>query len=134
MNHDADNLVFIAGGIGITPFLSMLRYLRDTEANRQVLLIWGNKTEADIVCRHEIETMDAAMSSLQVVHVMSSQDDWPGEKGYVTSQLLGKYLDGVESPQVFLCGPPVMMDKVIPSLLSLGISKQRIHDERFALR
>jgi len=133
LNHDADDLVFIAGGIGITPFLSMLRYLRDTGLNRRVLLMWGNKTEADIIARGEIDAMCAAMSSLRVIHVMSNQDDWPGEKGFVTAQRLAKYLNGVTAPQVFVCGPPVMMDKVIPSLVSLGIPKQRIHDERFAL-
>jgi predicted ferric reductase len=134
LNYDAPNLVFIAGGIGITPFMSMLRYMADEKLERNVLLIWGNKTEQDVAFRSELEQMAAAMPCLRIVHVMSNQQDWPGEKGYVDARLLRKYLDGVENPQVFVCGPPVMMTKVIRALQEIGVPKGRIHYERFALR
>jgi predicted ferric reductase len=134
LNRDAPNLVFIAGGIGITPFMSMLRYMRDKGLERNVFLIWGNKTERDIAFRDELDEMATRMPSLRIVHVMSSQEDWPGEKGYVNAPLLQKYIGGVENPQVFLCGPPVMMAKIIRTLRDLGVPRQRIHFERFALR
>jgi predicted ferric reductase len=134
LNHDAHNLIFIAGGIGITPFMSMLRYIADKGLDRNVLLIWGNKAERDIAFRDELDNLVAEMPSLRVVHVMSSQDDWPGEKGYVDAQLLDKYMQDVDNPQAFVCGPPVMMTKVIGALRELGVPKQRIHYERFALR
>ncbi|MGB9596438.1 MAG: ferredoxin reductase family protein, partial [Candidatus Poribacteria bacterium] len=53
LNYDAKNFVFIAGGIGITPFISMLRYIYDTKLNKNVILIWGNKTSADIAFKEE---------------------------------------------------------------------------------
>lgn len=151
LNHDADNLVFIAGGIGITPFMSMLRYLRDADGadgihpnhpkgmRRNVLLIWGNKTERDIVFRDELEEMSARMPPdkpypLKVIHVMSSQADWPGEKGYLDEARLKRFLDGIANPQVFVCGPPLMTKRVIRALQGLGIGRGRIHDERFSLR
>ena len=134
LNYDAMNLVFIAGGIGITPFMSMLRYMRDRMLERNVLLIWGNKTEQDIAFKDELEKMAASRPSLRVVHVLSNQPDWPGEKGYVDLELLRKYLDGFENPQFFVCGPPVMMTKVIRALRQAGVPKMRIHYERFALR
>lgn len=134
LNHNGSDLVFIAGGIGITPFVSMLRYMRDERLVRNVLLIWGNKTERDIAFRDELAEMIAEMPSLRVVHVMSNQDDWPGERGYVDTVLLQRYMEGVEDPQVFVCGPPMMMALVIKALLDLGVSKRRIHYERFALR
>ena len=132
--HDAGNLVFLAGGIGITPFISMLRYIRDKQLDRRVVLIWGNKTENDIAFREELDQMVAEMPRLEVVHVMSRQADWPGEKGYVTADLLRRIIGDVERPQVFICGPPVMRDKVVQALREVGVSKQRIHYERFALR
>ncbi len=134
LDHDAPNLVFIAGGIGITPFMSMLRYMLDKKLERNVLLLWGNKTDRDIAFRGELEQMSAAMPTLRVVHVMSEQKDWPGEKGYIDTPLLQKYLDGFENPEIFVCGPPVMTTKVIRSLRQLGAPKARIHSERFALR
>jgi predicted ferric reductase len=134
LNHDAPNLVFIAGGIGITPFISMLRYMVDQKLERNVILLWGNKTEKDIAFRSEMEQMTAVMPSLKVVHVLSNQSEWPGEKGYIDVDLLHKYLDGFENPQVFVCGPPPMMTKVVHALQRCGVPKARIHFERFALR
>ena len=134
LNHDAPNLVLIGGGIGITPFMSTLRYLYDKKLQRNVVVIWGNKTERDIAFRDEIDRMASEMGSCKVVHCMSSQEDWPGEKGYVTADLLERHLGGVEHPEVFVCGPPVMMNGVIAALHAMGVPRQRIHYERFALR
>ena len=134
LNYDAPNLVFIAGGIGITPFLSMLRYMVDKKLERNVILLWGNKTEKDIAFRSELEQIGAVLPSLKVIHVLSNQADWPGEKGYVGTEMLHKYLDGFDKPQVFVCGPPVMMTKVVRALEKISIPKARIHYERFALR
>jgi predicted ferric reductase len=134
LNYDAPNLVFIAGGIGITPFISMLRYMVDKKLERNVILIWGNKTEKDIAFKSELEQMAVAMPSLRIIHVLSNQPEWPGEKGYVDTRLLHTHLDGFENPQVFVCGPPVMMTKVVRSLQQVGVPKARIHFERFALR
>ena len=132
--HDAPNLVFIAGGIGITPFMSMLRYMVDKKIKRNVLLLWGNKTEQDIAFKDELDHMVKVLPALHVVHVLSGQPEWKGEKGYVDESVLRKYLVGFDNPQFFVCGPPVMMDKVIKVIRQLGAPKDRIHFERFALR
>jgi len=133
-NHDARDLVFIAGGIGITPFMSMLRYIYDRRLERNVTLIWGNKTEEDIVFRDELESIAAKMPSLKVVHVMSKQNDWSGEKGYIDAEKLKKYVSDFQVGQFFICGPPPMMTSVEKALRDLGVPKKRIHYERFALR
>jgi len=134
LNHDDGDFVFIAGGIGVTPFMSMLRYMYDKKLEKNVTLIWGNKTEADIVFREELEKMSGEMPSLRVVHVMSKQEDWPGEKGYVDAEMLKKHISDLQIGQFFLCGPPRMMMAVEKALRSLGAPKKRIHYERFALR
>jgi predicted ferric reductase len=134
LNHDTKNLVFIAGGIGITPFISMLRYIYDKRLERNVTLIWGNKTSNDLAFRDEMEKMSAEMPSLKVIHVMSGQDDWQGEKGYVDAEKVKKYVNDLENSQFFICGPPVMMGKIVKMLKGLGIPGNRIHFERFALR
>jgi predicted ferric reductase len=134
LNYDAPNLVFIAGGIGITPFMSMLRYIVDQKIKRNVLLLWGNKTEKDIAFRNELNKMSALMPDLRVVHVLSNQPDWMGEKGYIDEDLLQKYLEEFDNPQFFVCGPPVMMDKVVKQLMRMKIPENRIHFERFTLR
>lgn len=134
LNHDDGSFVFIAGGIGVTPFISMLRYMYDKKIKKNVTLIWGNKTEEDIVFKDELEKMAEEMPSLKVVHVMSKQEDWPGEKGYIDAEKLRKYISNFQEGQFFLCGPPVMMGLLEKTLRNLGVSNKRIHYERFALR
>ena len=134
LNYDAQELVLIAGGIGITPLMSMIRYIYDRKLEKSVTLIWGNKTEEDIAFRDELEKMEAEMPSLKIVHIMSKQEDWPGEKGYVDAEKLKKYISDLQKSQFLICGPPVMMMAVVKALRSLGVPKKKIHYERFALR
>ena len=131
---DADDLVLIAGGIGVTPFMSMLRYIRDEKLKKNVLLLWGNKTEADIAFREELDRMEAEMPSLKVVHVISRQQGFPGEKGVLDKEMLRRYVGNNPSGRFFICGPPPMMRAVERSLSDLGVSGKRILSERFALR
>jgi predicted ferric reductase len=134
LNHDARDLVFIAGGIGITPFISMLWYMYDKKLERNIILIWGNKTEKDIVFKEDLERMASEMPSLKIVHVMSGQDDWTGEKGYIDEEKLKRHVSNFQDSQFFLCGPPVMTIAVEKTLTKLGVPKKKIHYERFALR
>ncbi len=134
LNYDEKNLVFIAGGIGITPFISMLRYVYDKKLEKNIILIWGNKTSDDIAFKDELEMLESKIPSFKVVHVMSNQNDWQGEKGFIDSEKLKKYIKDFQNSQFFVCGPPIMMKKVIKALKELGVSNRKIHYERFALR
>ena len=134
LHHDAEQLVFIAGGIGITPFMSMLRYIRDRKLRREVILLWANKTEKDIAFRAELEKMASEMTSLKVVHILSRQGNWAGEKGRINADTLKKHVGDFEKGEFFVCGPPQMMTDIQKILADLGVSKKRIHTERFALR
>ena len=88
LNHPAEEFVFIAGGIGITPFMSMLRYVRERKEHNPILLIWANKHEKDISFRNELNDMEQAMPFFKVVHILSRQDNWPGEKGHIDKERL----------------------------------------------
>jgi predicted ferric reductase len=128
-----ESLVFIAGGIGITPFLSQLRHLRATGDQSKVRLIWGNKTRADICFEEELKAAQNELADFSVVHVLSEDDAWTGERGFVTREIVEKYVDDTDAAEFFVCGPPIMMKIIVPLLRSLGVPRSRIHFERFAL-
>ncbi len=129
---DAEALLMVVGGVGITPMLSMLRAMRDRGDTRPVTLIWGNKTEEDIIRREEIEAMG---DHVKVVHVLSKPGEgWEGETGRVAKEVLQRHAgDLLSRAQVLLCGPPPMMDAVQATLEELGVKGRQIHFERFAL-
>lgn len=128
-------IVFIAGGIGITPFASMLQYMADMNHQREVTLFYFNATEADIAFREELDTISENTSlNLKVVHILSKQDNWEGEKGRFSTKLLEKYCpDSISTNDYYVCGPPLMSQSVIGSLKELQVPLNKIHSEMFGL-
>ena len=132
--HRAPGYVFIAGGVGITPMMSMLRTYADRGERRPVLLFYANKTWEDAIFREEIDTLQQRLS-LIVVHVLERPpEDWSGEQGFVTAELLDRRLPAQRRDwEYFLCGPDAMRQAVERALFRLRIPLGRVHAERFDL-
>lgn len=132
----ARRAVFVAGGIGITPILSMLRACRDRGHTQPMWLVYGNQDEGDIIARETLETL-ATTLRLTIVHVLSNvddADDWDGETGYVDGDLLARHLpEDADDIDYFVCGPTPLMDTVEPALRARGVHALRLHSERFDL-
>jgi predicted ferric reductase len=126
-------LVMIAGGVGVTPMLSMLRYMVDIDQMRKATLIWSNKTEADILFQNEIEEMEAKLPNLAVHHVLSAQAGFQGRTGRLNQDMLKELLSNTSyKASIFVCGPPPMMDSVCTDLKKIGYSPRTIFTERFS--
>ncbi|HIJ73861.1 MAG TPA: ferredoxin reductase family protein [Candidatus Hydrogenedentes bacterium] len=132
VHEDAPRFLFLAGGVGITPIVSMLRFMRDTGDDRPALLIYCNNEKRDIIFRDEL---DALPDNITVVHVLAKPDEhWTGPSGWLTEEKIGEHAGAfLEDAHVYLCGPPPMMRKVLRYLRSLGVDSGRIHYERFSL-
>jgi ferredoxin-NADP reductase len=132
VNFDIEKFLFIAGGVGITPIMSMLRYLRETNDNRPVVLLYGNRTEGDIIFRDELGKLPA---NVKIVHVLSKpQGSWRGPKGHIDMEIIKQYAgETLPKADVFVCGPAQMMDMVISSLKDTGVPSNRIHSECFTV-
>jgi predicted ferric reductase len=132
----ARDLVFMAGGIGITPFMSNLRHMRDVQADRRVLLLYANKTEADIVFREELAQLEGgSRPEVKVVHVLSrAGEGWPGERGRLDREKIQRLCgDRLESSMFFLCCPPALIMSLCQVLRDLGVPDSRISLEYFSL-
>jgi predicted ferric reductase len=127
-------LVFIAGGIGVTPIISMLRHLADRGDQRSLHLVWSNRSEQDLVLRSELAQLGQTLPNLRADLVMTCQPDWPGPRGRLDADLLTALLKGASRhSEVFVCGPPGMMDTVVAAMKTLGFPGRGIHTERFSL-
>jgi predicted ferric reductase len=133
---EARDLVLIAGGIGITPLMSNLRHMRDTKADRRVLLIFANRTESDIVFKEELARMEVGTRpELQVAYILSKPGaDWHGETGHIDREKLARLAgDRLATGTFFLCCPPPMLQGLLQDLRELGVDGSRIHFEYFSL-
>ncbi len=129
--------VFIVGGIGITPIMSMLKYMSKHDPNRKVLLIWGMNTMADQVAKEMFKEIAAKMKNLTIIPVISKDNTYDGEKGYINQKMIQKLVDKVQINQsvagYYICGPSILMNLCIDALSAMGIRKKRVHFEKFAL-
>ena len=131
---NAPCFVFIAGGVGMAPIMSMLRTLADRGDKRSLLLFYGNQNWERVAFREELETLQTKLN-LRVVHVLSEPpEDWHGEIGYIREPLLKKYLsDDRNEQEYFVCGPNQMRAAVEQALHTLRVPLKRVHAELFDL-
>lgn len=132
------SLCFLAGGIGITPFMSMIKFARNTGINLNAVLFYANRTPDRIAFKKDLEILQNQMQGLKVVHLLShlseeEQKNWPGETGYIRAELIKKYAPDYLSRHFFLVGPPPFNQAMKDLLLKdLQIPASQVISEQFA--
>ena len=124
----AKKVGFVAGGTGITPMISIIRWILAQRQGAELFLVFANKTEADIIFRQEWDRNVREHSNFHCYHVLEQPPvDWSQGIGRITDDVLAKHLPSPNSETViFLCGPPPMVDHLEASLKGLGYSEQSI--------
>lgn len=126
-----DKLLLLSAGSGITPMLSMLRYLSDNDNIRDVVFYHQCSTETDIPSLQELHQLEKMHPSLDLRIVLSQpRRDWQGESGRLSLSHLAMISD-LDQRQVFVCGPNAFMDTAKKLLLKMGVSPARYHQEAF---
>ncbi|HUH64929.1 MAG TPA: hypothetical protein VLZ07_00720 [Syntrophales bacterium] len=134
-------VVMMAGGVGITPFLSVLRHFKNIKAKNTATLFWVNKTMEDAFATDEIRAMTKDLA-LNVVYCLSRIDDVKGyyrqeyqrvfyEKGRLSGDVLKKYGANKEA-SFYLCGPPPMMESALAEAGTLHVDQGAVEKETFA--
>jgi ferredoxin-NADP reductase/Fe-S-cluster-containing hydrogenase component 2 len=130
---EAKSVVLIGGGVGITPMMSVARYLTETDWPGMVHLIVGFRTPGDFIFRDEIAELEARNSNLRVTATMSraNSEGWHGQQGQIDTALLAQSVPEIASQWAHICGPPPMMEAVKAALIGLGLPEGQIRMEAF---
>lgn len=132
--HDDTTIptVFIAGGIGIAPFYSMIRDCAIRQSQRTITLFYGNQSTNDAAYLTELAALENQMPNLKIVNTLASPSpDWQGETGYITHTMLRKYVVDLTLPIYYICGSPSMVTTIQETLLEMGIEQEHIKVEDF---
>jgi predicted ferric reductase len=131
---EASGFVFVAGGIGIAPIMSMLRTLADRGDRRPLRLVYGNRRWDDVVFREELDALRARLN-LVVIHALQEPPvGWTGAKGILDPSVIRAAIpDDAVASVFFVCGPKPMSDSMQLSLRRLGVPLYRIHRELFEM-
>jgi len=127
-------LIFIAGGIGVTPYRSMIKYLLDTKQRRDIILFYSNKLVSDIVYR-DIFDEASQKSGIKTVYTLTDTDNvpqgWQGEIGFMDAKMIAKEVPDFKERIFYISGPHSMVDTFEEVLKEMGISKSKIKTDFF---
>lgn len=125
-----DKRLFIAGGVGITPIRTLIK--QAIGQHKDGVLVYGNRTPDDVVFGEELRTLGP--TRLPLIEVYSDPPPaFKGITGYVTAELVKQLVPDFKARDIYLCGPPPMMDGIIDGLLAGGLPSSQLHFERFNL-
>ncbi len=123
-------IAILTGGIGITPFRSICRYVRDKNLDTDIVLIYGNRSEQDIVFKDELEKMQN--KSFNIIHTLEKPSkQWRGLQGYIDENMVKREIPDYSERIFYISGPPVMINAMEKILNKIGISTDNIKTERF---
>ncbi len=134
-NDSTRAAVFLAGGIGITPFRSIVHWAAKEKLPNRIVLFYCNRRPEDAPFLAELQSLESDNPKYKLIASMTemekSQQPWNGETGLINQEMLGRYLKGATSPIYYIAGPPAMVQGLHEMLSKTGIIDDDIRAEEF---
>lgn len=128
--------VFLAGGVGMVPMFSMIKYIITEGQTPKLTMLYGSRTATTIAYGKEVEDLLAKLPNSKLVHVLSDAAEdkaWQGRVGFVTKEVIAEEVVNLQSQTYFLCGPPVFVELQKNSLEELGVPANQVKFELFSI-
>ena len=130
-------IAFLSGGIGITPIRSICKFVTDKGLPTDIVLLYGNNKEEDIIFRQDLDEMAKANKNLRIVYTLTSADiekkSWRERTGYIDDRMITEEVADYKERIFYICGPPKMVETLTDILKNkLSLAEDRIKVENFA--
>jgi ferredoxin-NADP reductase len=124
--------VFVAGGIGITVFRSMLRYIADRDLPYTVTLCYSNRDRESAAFLEELEELERRIEGLRVVLTFTEDEGWEGESRRIDAAMLEDHVGELDEKHFLVAGPPAMTEAVVDALHAAGVAEDRVLAGKFS--
>lgn len=123
--------VYVAGGIGVTPILSMIQTNLENAVTFKMSLFYGVRSQVDLAFHGLFEYWAKRHPNFKYYPVLSHDNSWTGDKGFLNLGFIQQRTNDIRNAAFFICGPDLMADPLIDALAAAGIPDERIHNEKF---
>lgn len=127
--RDGRTVIGVAGGSGITPFHSFAKAIADGDEDFNLILLYGSRTEKDILFKEDFDKLEKMTEKVKVIHVLSDEEKTGYEHGFVTADLIKKYAPKDEDYSIFMCGPAGMYNFLDQQIQTLHLERKWIRHE-----
>jgi len=130
--HDTD-LIFVGGGAGMAPILSLLRSMAERGIERKATFYYGARGRRDLCFEEELRALEEALPAFRYVPALSEPaegDGWVGEVGLITD-VVQRHEAGLKGAHAYVCGPPPMVEAAMPLLTRLGVPEKHVYYDKF---
>jgi len=127
------DMIFIAGGSGMAPFLCMLAHIKNEGITRNVTYFFGARAKRDLICLDRMAEFEAAIPNVKFVPCLSEpmpDDNWDGETGLVT-EVMSRHCPDLSNMEAYLCGSPGMCDASVAALTANGLPVENVFFDKF---
>ena len=132
LKEDAKEVVFLGGGIGITPFRDMIKYSCDKKLPIKLTLLYSNKNPADICYKDEWPIFEKENKNLRVIHTITENaTNWSGRTGRINEAMIKEFCNDFNNALFYICGPPGMVDGLSNLLKIMNVPQSNIKIEKF---
>jgi propane monooxygenase reductase component len=137
--REGDNdLVFVGGGAGMAPILSLLRTMAERGLTRKATFFYGARTKKDLCFEAELRELEDKLTDFRYIPALSEpagsepgdEKDWDGETGLITD-VVKRHASDLRGAHAYVCGPPPMVEAALPLLATLGVEEKRIYFDKF---
>jgi glycine betaine catabolism B len=127
-----EKILFLAGGIGITPFFSIIKYCRDSKLGTSIVLFYGARNQNEIAFKKELDEMQGENPNLKVIYILNEPlVGWAGKTGFVSADLLRKEVPDYKDRVFYACGPLGMVSAMQRVVSDLGLPTTQLRLESF---
>ena len=132
--REGDNdLVFVGGGAGMAPILSLLRHMAERGLERNATFFYGARGKKDLCFEEELRDLEQRLPGFRYLPALSEpsdDDNWDGETGLITD-VVKRHAENLAGAHAYVCGPPPMVEAAVPLLEQLGVEEKRIYYDKF---
>ncbi len=127
-----DKIAMLAGGIGITPLRCIIRYCTDRQLKTNIILLYSNRFEDEIVFKNELEEMQSQNKNLKVIYTVTRPSEkWNGQRGRINKEMIQQEIPDYMERVFYICGPPKMVEAMVTILKEMNIPASQIKQEYF---